>query len=115
MQTGDANAVLDREQLRDITMDDEDLMRDIVSALIEDTAQQVGLIETAIRSGDSTGCARLAHYSKGACANVGANRAAGLFRRLEQEAAHSEFAECSRSLAALSEELALLRAESASL
>jgi len=96
-------------------MDDRDLMRDIVAALLEDTSQQVALIENAIRTQDGQSCVRLAHYSKGACANVGANRAAGLFRRLESEAKQSEFARCGESLAALTGELDALRVASLSL
>jgi len=96
-------------------MDDQALMRDIVSALLEDTAQQVSLLEAAIRNGDTRVCARLAHYSKGACANVGANRAAGVFKTIEYAAANEELNKCRESLASLAGELELLRVESATL
>ena len=54
---------------------------------------------------------RLAHYSKGACANVGANRAAATLKQLEQDAARSAFEDCSAGLKALIEELDHLRHE----
>ena len=111
----DVTTVLDREQLRDITMDDRDLMRDIVSALLEDTAAQISLLETAVRNSDTQSCVRLAHYSKGACANVGANRAAAVFKRIEFAAAHHELSQCSESLAELARELELLQLESVKL
>ena len=96
-------------------MDDPELMREIMAALLADTSQQMTLLEAAIRSGNSAQCMRLAHYSKGACANVGAHRAAGMFRQIETEAAAGDFSECVESLVSLSQEIDLLRNESAAL
>jgi HPt (histidine-containing phosphotransfer) domain-containing protein len=104
-------AVLDREQLRDITMDDSELMRELLAALLEDTSNQVGLIEAAIRERDPIQCRRLAHYSKGACANMGANAVAAKFQEMEQRASSGDLDQCGVSLAALAEELARLRNE----
>ena len=92
-------------------MDDEGLMREILSALIDDTSRQIPLLDQAIREQNPQKCARLAHYSKGACANVGANRAAELLRKIERDAAASAFGECGMSLGALAREVDLLRAE----
>jgi HPt (histidine-containing phosphotransfer) domain-containing protein len=102
-------AVLELGQLRDVTMNDAELMRELLGALVTDTAKQLQLLETAIRDCDSQKCIRLAHYSKGACANVGANRAAGIFKQIEKSAADGEFARCSRSLAGMTMELDMLR------
>ena len=107
--------VLDREQLRDITMDDQDLMREILSALIEDTSLQVGQLESAIREEDAPRCMRLAHYSKGACANVGANAAAQVFKDIEEMANERHFRECGISLAALEQVMNQLRSEAVAL
>jgi HPt (histidine-containing phosphotransfer) domain-containing protein len=107
----DARTVLDREQLRDITLDDDELMREILGALIDDTSRQIPLLESAIRDGDSQRCARLAHYSKGACANVGAAAAAEVLKNIERQAAVKEFQECGAWLAALIVEMDRLRAE----
>ena len=115
MHTTDATLVLDREQLRDITLEDEELMREILSALIEDTSQQVALLDSAIRAQDPERCKRLAHYCKGACANVGANAAAAVLRRMEQEALAQDFERCAESLAALGNELERLRQEARAL
>ena len=111
MQAPDATLVLDRAQLRDVTLDDEDLMREILAALIDDTSRQMPFLESAIRAEDSRGCMRLAHYSKGACANVGANAAAAVLKRIEREAAGHEFQECRASLANLAAEIERLRCE----
>ena len=111
MKVIDPALILDRKQLREITLDDEELMREILEALIDDTSRQILLLENAIREEDAQKCMRLAHYSKGACANVGANTAAELCKRIEVDARNGGFPECGNSLAALSRELDLLRAE----
>jgi HPt (histidine-containing phosphotransfer) domain-containing protein len=106
---------LDRAQLRDVTLDDQDLMREILAALIDDTSQQLPLLESAIRAEDSQKCMQLAHYSKGACANVGANSAAAALKQIEREAAGHKFAGCRASLANLAVQLERLRSEASAL
>ena len=113
VEASDAAPVLDREQLKDITLDDDELMREVLSALIQDTSQQLALLDAAIREQDSNKCMRLAHYSKGACANVGATRAAAVLKRMEQHAARADFADCTQSLETLVAELDQLRQEAA--
>ena len=54
---------------------------------------------------------RLAHYCKGACANVGANAVAAVLQRLEQQAARQSFIDCAASLENLTRELERLRVE----
>lgn len=103
------DAVLEIEQLRDVTLNDPKLMREILEALLDDTTRQIELLQTAVEEGDPRKCARLAHYCKGACANVGANRAAGILQHIEKSAKRGEFQECTRSLAGLVQELDLLR------
>jgi len=115
VQVTDTNVVLDKNQLRDVTMDDPELMREVMAALLVDTSQQMVLLEAAIRDENPAQCMRLAHYSKGACANVGANRAAGMFKQIEADAAAGAFSGCGESLASLVQEMDLLRGESASL
>jgi HPt (histidine-containing phosphotransfer) domain-containing protein len=107
----DSPAVLDREQLREVTLDDEDLMRMLLCALIEDTEKQIPLMELAIQQTDGPQCARLAHYCKGACANVGAAASAAVLKRLEYFANEGSLDECSTQLAMLTAEVERLRAE----
>ena len=111
MRAIDTVQVLDREQLREVTLDDEDLMRQLLAALIEDTERQMPLLEVAIQATDGGECARLAHYCKGACANVGATAVAAVLRTLEQQAHKGAMDECGRQLVALATELDRLRAE----
>lgn len=92
-------------------MDDEDLMREVLSVLWDDTSAHVPKLEAAVRNRDLEQCVRLAHYSKGACANVGASAAAKLFRRIEDDARVAQFDRCEESLAALGQALAELQVE----
>jgi HPt (histidine-containing phosphotransfer) domain-containing protein len=106
----DSSIVLDVAQLREVTLEDEDLMRELLAALITDTDRQMPLFDIAIRNTDGAQCARLAHYCKGACASVGANAAAAVLAELERRAKEGAMAECSRQLAALATEVDRLRA-----
>jgi len=109
--TSDTTVVLDRAQLREVTLEDEELMREILAALIADTELQMPLLDMAIRGTDLQQCARLAHYCKGACANVGAKAAATVLAELERSAKSGAPEECSRQLAALATEVDRLRCE----
>jgi HPt (histidine-containing phosphotransfer) domain-containing protein len=115
VQASDFSLVLDRQQLRDITLDDEEMMREVLGTLIEDTSRQIVLLEAAIREENQDRCTRLAHYCKGACANLGANAAAAVLRQMELEAASRAFDRCAKSLSALGTELDRLRAEARTL
>ncbi len=109
MRIPDELSVLDRQQLRDVTMEDEELMGEVILALLDDTSKQIDLIDSAIRERDPQKTMRLAHYCKGACANVGANAVAAVLKRLEQEASRQAFQDCSASLRNLDFELQRLR------
>jgi HPt (histidine-containing phosphotransfer) domain-containing protein len=109
----DTESVLDLGQLRDVTLDDPHLMKEILEALVDDTSLQLGRLEKAVRDADSSQCARLAHYCKGACANVGARRAAAALLHVERQALAGDIQECAASLAGLTQELELLRLEAA--
>jgi HPt (histidine-containing phosphotransfer) domain-containing protein len=111
VQVLDETAVLDRQQLRDITLDDPELMREVLASLLDDTARQMRLMDAAIREQDLKQMMRLAHSCKGACANLGANAAAAVLRRLEQQAASDAAGECARTVIVLAHELDRLRAE----
>lgn len=90
-------------------------MRDIVTALIDDTSRQMELLNAAIMEHDVPRCVRLAHYSKGACANVGANSAAAILKDIEAEATGANFAGCRAALTRLAGEIELLRSTAVSL
>ena len=115
MELRSQTAVLDREQLREVTLDDELLMREILAALIDDTKRQMLLLDAAIREQDAQRCMRLAHYSKGACANVGAQGAATILKEIENKAANRDFPQCQAALGRLAEQVDLLGSEAVAL
>lgn len=105
----EAEIVLDRAQLCSVTLDDEELMRELLAALLEDTSRQIPALDRAIREGKARETARLAHYSKGACANVGANSTAAILQQIERKAAGGDLPACAESLGRLADELAKVR------
>jgi HPt (histidine-containing phosphotransfer) domain-containing protein len=115
VNTGNTPIVLDRDQLRDVTLNDMSLMREILAVLIDDTSRQMKLIDSAIHDQDVTRCIRLAHYSKGACANVGATSAAAILKDIESKAAKRAFQDCERALGRLAHEVDLLRSAAVAL
>ena len=68
-------------------------------------------MDAALRERNPERLKRLAHYCKGACANVGANAAAEVLRRMELEAAASAFDQYLVSLTSLAAEIDRLRTE----
>ena len=114
MHVIDENSVLDIQQLREITLDDDELMREILTSLVDDTTSQMVLLDQAIRDHDPQRTVRLAHYSKGACANIGANAMAAQLKRLELHASAGRFDECAASYQILTREVDRLRTQAAS-
>lgn len=107
--------VLDIDQLRDICMEDTALMRELASSLIDDAGSQITALHDAVEHSDAARCARVAHYVKGACANVGAVSMAGLLKSIERSAAAGDFDACRTSLLALSRELEKFSSQAAAL
>ena len=101
MGQGCENAILDMEQLKSITMDDPEMMHYLVTALVEDTGKQIAEITQAIEHSDVTRCGRLAHYVRGACANVGAAAMADILRNIETNANQGDLNACRSSLDSL--------------
>jgi HPt (histidine-containing phosphotransfer) domain-containing protein len=103
--------VLDREQLRNVSLEDPDLMRELLAALIEDTSRQIPTLGEAIRAHNAGETVRLAHYSKGACVNVGARSSAAILEEIERTAKAGDFDRCGASLESLAAEIVKLRDE----
>src|ERR1700730_948432 len=90
--------VLDICQLRNVTLDDEALMREVIRALVSDASQRIDELRGAVERADAAACARLAHSAQGACGNVGAASMAALFWSVEQQARNGNFSRCKSSL-----------------
>lgn len=107
--------VFDVNQLRNICLEDAELMREVATSLVKDAEVQVAALQDAIAEADGTRCARLAHYVKGACANVGAASLAALMKSIELSARDGDFAACRASLSNASVELQKFSSQAASL
>lgn len=107
--------VLNRQQLRDITMDDKDLMREVIEALISYTKQNLPLLEQAVRDKNVQKTMRLAQYFKGASTKCGAKASAATFKEIEYAAASQNFGVCQRLLETSTTNLENLRQEATAL
>ena len=107
--------VFDIDQLRNICMEDTELMRELTVSLIDDATAQIPALQQAVEQADGAKTARLAHYVKGACANVGAASLAALMKSIEQSAKAKDFSACRVSLGIMPAELKKFSSEAASL
>ena len=94
-------------------MDDPDLMREIMETLIDDTGRQLRALERALSEANAKETVRVAHYSKGACANVGAVATAEILQEIERQAKEGNLAACGARMASLHAEFEKLRSEAA--
>ena len=109
MKGMEALSVLDIAQLENVTMNDADLMREVVGALLSDACRQIESLEQALERADTRECKRLAHGLVGACGNVGAVCLAAVSSSLEQYAAAGDVDLCRSSIERLSFEVERLR------
>lgn len=108
-------AVIDMTQLRNVTLDDDDLMKEILAALVDDASSQIRKLGEALERSDAGECVRVAHSARGACGNVGAASLAELFSSIEQDARGGDLGSCRSNLDLLQGELERLREQSRSI
>jgi HPt (histidine-containing phosphotransfer) domain-containing protein len=101
--------VLDLSQLRNVTLSDEALMREVVCALVSDTTTHILELRAAVERADAPTCVRVAHSAHGACGNVGAVTLAALFAAVEKQALSGKLNLCHSSMERLDSELEKLR------
>ena len=89
--------VLDIDQLRDVCMEDDELMRELVTSLIDDARKQVAGIEDAVEHADGT------------------VSMAAILKSIERSAGMGDFGACRTSLANLAAELQKLSTQAATL
>ena len=103
--------VLDVSQLRNVTLNDEALMREVVAALVSEVSQLIEGLSRAVQRGDAKACVTVAHNAYGACGNVGAASMAAVFYSIEREAADGNLGPCRSHVESLNVELEKLRRE----
>jgi HPt (histidine-containing phosphotransfer) domain-containing protein len=107
----DSEVVLDREELRNMTLGDPQLMTEILWALIDDATRHAGAIDAAARDHDTARTSRIARYAARACANVGAASAAEAFLHVERHAGRRDFGACRAALTQVRAAIERLREE----
>jgi HPt (histidine-containing phosphotransfer) domain-containing protein len=109
MEGGRALVALDLSQLRSVTLNDRALMREVVGALVNDSARQVEHLRRAIERENAAEAARLAHGLMGACRNVGAVSLAAAFHSVERKAVAGDLRRSPMSIERILEEVERLR------
>jgi len=115
LEAGSRLLVLDLSQLRNVTLNDETLMREVVRALVSEASHQIEELHLAVAREDVSACVRVAHSAHGACGNVGAASLAALFNAVEQQARQGDLDTCRSSIDNLQAELEKLRSEASSI
>jgi len=105
------DVVLRPEQLRDVSSDDADVIRELVSAFFSGAGGWVAALDVAISSEDSEQVSRNAHALKGSAANLGAGRLQRTARSLETAGDAENWAAAADAFDALREELEHLKDE----
>lgn len=86
-------AALNLQTLRDLFGDDDEVIREILEAYVDDLRQQSQNLHAAANDRDRSRFGRIAHSLKGASANVGATDFAGLCATAEKQSAGAPWSE----------------------
>lgn len=84
-------SVIDLALLKDLTMDDDDLLREIIEMYLEQTQQQLDEIGKAIEERNSDALYKVSHKSVGGSATCGMKIIVPFFRELEQMGKNQQF------------------------
>jgi CheY-like chemotaxis protein/HPt (histidine-containing phosphotransfer) domain-containing protein len=83
-------APVDMERLLDFTDGDNENLRELVTLYLNQTTEQIGQLENAVRAGSASEVRRLAHSCAGASATCGMRRLVPLLRDLERQGAEEQ-------------------------
>jgi len=91
-------------RLRDVALDDEEFMIELVDLFLDDMPDQLEKLRKAVEERDADSTARAAHRIKGAAGNVGADRLSQMCGDLEQSSRAKAAADSGRTLAEIEQE-----------
>ena len=83
------SAPVETERLGDLTDDEPERLRDLVTLYLTQTSTQIVQLEALVQSGNAPEIRRLAHSCAGASATCGVRRLVVLLRQLEQKGAEA--------------------------
>ncbi len=98
---GSKKPVVDLDRLKEITLDQVELQRELIVALMEILRANVEAIQEALPSGDCLTVSRCAHQIKGAAANVGVPLIKEIAAELERQAKEQNLVNATQLLVAL--------------
>jgi HPt (histidine-containing phosphotransfer) domain-containing protein len=101
---------IDWERLGQISDDDEEFQLELLNMLATDITDQLVALKSAINQQNSTELQQLAHYLKGAIANVGVNSMTSIARQLEDDGRNQQFDAAQTSLVSFIQQQDLLLA-----
>ena len=78
------------QRLRDVAMEDNDFMIELVDLFLDDMPEQLEGLRKAVEQADSDSTAKAAHRIKGAAGNVGAERLSQICGELEHASRAAE-------------------------
>jgi HPt (histidine-containing phosphotransfer) domain-containing protein len=81
---GQSGQILNLTAFEEVCGGDRDLMRELAQLYLVDAEARLPALESASAAGDLEGLGQAAHGLKGMSAQIGAERAASAFRRLEE-------------------------------
>ena len=97
------------ERLRDVSMEDNEFMIELVDLFLDDMPEQLDRLRKAVEQADTDSTAKAAHRIKGAAGNVGADRLSQICGELEQSRRAAEAAPSPAALAEIEVEWARVR------
>jgi PAS domain S-box-containing protein len=109
-ETAGGPPVFDKQALRSRLMDDEDLVRTIIAAFLEDMPKQIGALREHIDSGKAALAGGQAHQIKGAAANVGGVALSAVAFEMEKAGQAGRLDEIAAFMPELERQFGLLRA-----
>ncbi len=92
------------ERLHQISDADSEFEWELLNMLAVDLAEQLGNLQAAIDQQDADKLKHLAHYIKGAAANVGVNSISSIAHDIEEQAIDHQFAEVHQLILALTDQ-----------
>ncbi len=92
------------ERLHQISDADSEFELELLNMLATDMANQLVALQTAVDEQDADKLKHLAHYIKGAAANVGVNSISSIAHHIEERALELQFAEAGELVVALADQ-----------
>ena len=96
---------IDLDEVLERVQNDRDLLLELIQIFLDDCAQKIGILKTAVEMKNFQQAREIAHSLKGASANISAKKVSAVFSTLEQMAKNNDLADADVLLAQLDSHL----------